>query len=101
MPIQLRNPSLPCLVYLACRLHVLCRAEFEYQPGDWLLFGAETSGLPPEAHRDVLESGGALVKIPIMDQHVRWALHLGSLSFPSHTRYVVTYTIHAGPYQRI
>ncbi|KXZ47249.1 hypothetical protein GPECTOR_36g103 [Gonium pectorale] len=45
--------------------------EFRYQPGDWLVFGAETSGLPPEAHADVVASGGALVKIPIRDTHVR------------------------------
>ncbi|GLC45414.1 hypothetical protein PLESTB_000621200 [Pleodorina starrii] len=45
--------------------------EFCYQPGDWLVFGAETSGLPPEAHADVVASGGALVKIPIRDTHVR------------------------------
>jgi tRNA (cytidine/uridine-2'-O-)-methyltransferase len=48
----------------------LC-AEFAYQPGDWLVFGAETSGLPPEAHEDVVASGGSLVKIPILDTHVR------------------------------
>ncbi|EFJ50659.1 hypothetical protein VOLCADRAFT_45595, partial [Volvox carteri f. nagariensis] len=45
--------------------------EFSYQPGDWLVFGAETSGLPPKAHSDVLASGGCLVKIPIRDMHVR------------------------------
>ncbi|KAG2496680.1 hypothetical protein HYH03_005098 [Edaphochlamys debaryana] len=45
--------------------------EFSYRPGDWLVFGAETSGLPPEAHDDVVASGGALVKIPIRDTHVR------------------------------
>jgi tRNA(Leu) C34 or U34 (ribose-2'-O)-methylase TrmL len=51
--------------------HARTCADFQYQPGDWLVFGAETSGLPPEAHRDVLESGGALVKIPIRDTYVR------------------------------
>ena len=46
--------------------------EFEYQRGDWLLFGAETTGLPPRAHEDILQSGGALVKVPILSQdHVR------------------------------
>ncbi|KAG2429102.1 hypothetical protein HYH02_014140 [Chlamydomonas schloesseri] len=45
--------------------------EFTYQSGDWLVFGAETSGLPPQAHEDVLASGGSLVKIPIRDTHVR------------------------------
>lgn len=42
-----------------------------YQPGDWLLFGAETTGLPPEAHEAAAASGGAVVKIPIIDTHVR------------------------------
>eukprot|EP00197_Chlamydomonas_leiostraca_P007478 CAMPEP_0202873482 /NCGR_PEP_ID=MMETSP1391-20130828/23330_1 /ASSEMBLY_ACC=CAM_ASM_000867 /TAXON_ID=1034604 /ORGANISM="Chlamydomonas leiostraca, Strain SAG 11-49" /LENGTH=276 /DNA_ID=CAMNT_0049554707 /DNA_START=92 /DNA_END=923 /DNA_ORIENTATION=+ len=51
--------------------HFYAGPEFTYQPGDWLVFGAETSGLPPEAHRDVLASGGALVKIPIIEKHVR------------------------------
>jgi hypothetical protein len=46
-------------------------AEFSYQPGDWLVFGAETSGLPPEAHTDVVAAGGCLVKIAIRDTHVR------------------------------
>lgn len=45
--------------------------EFQYQPGDWLLFGAETTGLPPEAHSDILAAGGALVKVPITTTHVR------------------------------
>ncbi|GLI64271.1 hypothetical protein VaNZ11_007487 [Volvox africanus] len=45
--------------------------EFTYQPGDWLVFGAETSGLPPQAHDDVVASGGCLVKIPIRDIYVR------------------------------
>lgn len=38
----------------------------------WLLFGAETTGLPPEAHAGVLESGGTVAKIPMANfQHVR------------------------------
>ncbi|WIA34338.1 hypothetical protein OEZ86_012677 [Tetradesmus obliquus] len=45
--------------------------EFKYTPGDWLLFGAETTGLPMQAHRDILISGGVLVKIPIVDTYVR------------------------------
>lgn len=38
----------------------------------WLVFGAETTGLPPEAHAAAIESGGDVVKIPMMNyQHVR------------------------------
>ncbi|KAF6265605.1 Alpha/beta knot methyltransferase [Scenedesmus sp. NREL 46B-D3] len=45
--------------------------EFTYTSGDWLLFGAETTGLPLQAHGDILSSGGVLVKIPIVDTYVR------------------------------
>lgn len=39
-----------------------------YQPGDWLLFGAETSGLPDEAHA----ASTHVVKIPMPQaEHVR------------------------------
>lgn len=38
-----------------------------YQPGDWLLYGAETTGLPPQAH----EAASAVVKIPMVETHVR------------------------------
>lgn len=57
------------LILLSLGTHVY--AEFMYQPGDWLVFGAETSGLPVEAHDDIEASGGAMVKIPIVDTHVR------------------------------
>ena len=33
-------------------------AEGAYQKGDWLLFGAETTGLPDEAHEACAASGG-------------------------------------------
>lgn len=38
-----------------------------YQPGDWLLFGAETTGLPPQAH----EAASSVVKIPMVETYVR------------------------------
>jgi tRNA (cytidine/uridine-2'-O-)-methyltransferase len=40
--------------------------SFAYAPGDWLLFGSETEGLPPQAHQDILARGGKLVKIPML-----------------------------------
>lgn len=70
---SLRLTSIPlptrCTIVIPpfCALHT----EFSYQPGDWLLFGSETSGLPLQAHRDIEASGGELVKIPIVDTHVR------------------------------
>lgn len=36
-------------------------------PATWLMFGAETTGLPPEAHAAATH----LVKIPMSQQHVR------------------------------
>lgn len=64
-----RRPPTPCTAVTSslCTLHT----EFAYQHGDWLLFGSETSGLPLQAHRDIEASGGELVKIPIVDTHVR------------------------------
>jgi tRNA (cytidine/uridine-2'-O-)-methyltransferase len=41
--------------------------EFRFQPDDWLLFGSETSGLPPE----VLAACDETVHIPIDRTHVR------------------------------
>lgn len=41
--------------------------EFEFQAGDWLLFGQETAGLPAP----VLATCDALVHIPMSHEHVR------------------------------
>lgn len=41
--------------------------EFQFRQDDWLLFGSETTGLPP----DVLEECPALVKIPMAQPGVR------------------------------
>jgi tRNA (cytidine/uridine-2'-O-)-methyltransferase len=38
---------------------------FAYASGDWLVFGSETEGLPPQAHADIQQRGGALVKLPM------------------------------------
>jgi tRNA (cytidine/uridine-2'-O-)-methyltransferase len=40
---------------------------FQYQPHDWLLFGCETKGLPPE----VLSACDQTVHIPMTQVHVR------------------------------
>jgi tRNA (cytidine/uridine-2'-O-)-methyltransferase len=42
-------------------------AKFEYAETDWLLFGCETTGLPPE----VLADCNALVRIPMAQPGVR------------------------------
>ncbi len=44
-----------------------------FRPGDWLLFGCESVGLPPEALEAarVAVGGGGVVRMPIQEQHVR------------------------------
>lgn len=41
--------------------------QFSYQPGDWLLFGSETDGLPPE----VLAQCSSILRIPMEQKGVR------------------------------
>jgi tRNA (cytidine/uridine-2'-O-)-methyltransferase len=41
--------------------------KFQFQPGDWMLFGSETQGLPPK----VLETCTATVHIPMTQPKVR------------------------------
>ncbi|CAI5475054.1 unnamed protein product [Closterium sp. Yama58-4] len=47
--------------------------DIQYQPGDWLLFGAETFGLPPEAMEECSlgDYGGGIARIPIDETYVR------------------------------
>jgi tRNA (cytidine/uridine-2'-O-)-methyltransferase len=42
-------------------------AQFQFQGNDWLLFGSETQGLPPE----VLHACDATVYIPMREKNVR------------------------------
>ncbi|BAT93004.1 hypothetical protein VIGAN_07188700 [Vigna angularis var. angularis] len=48
-------------------------SEFSYRKGDYLLFGSETSGLPPEALLDCKTEpfGGGTIKIPMVETYVR------------------------------
>ncbi|XP_074275959.1 uncharacterized protein LOC141599750 [Silene latifolia] len=48
-------------------------SDFTYKPGDWLVFGSETSGLPPDALSDCTNDayGGGTLKIPMVDTYVR------------------------------
>lgn len=48
-------------------------SDFSYKPGDWLVFGSETSGLPPESLLDCNQEGcgGAALRIPMVDTYVR------------------------------
>ncbi|KAJ8899219.1 hypothetical protein K2173_012395 [Erythroxylum novogranatense] len=48
-------------------------SEFSYRKGDYLLFGSETSGLPPEALLDCKSEnfGGGTIRIPMVETYVR------------------------------
>ncbi|XP_058759148.1 uncharacterized protein LOC131632422 [Vicia villosa] len=48
-------------------------SDFSYRKGDYLLFGAETTGLPPEALLDCKTEpfGGGTLKIPMVETYVR------------------------------
>ncbi|GAB4832614.1 hypothetical protein Ancab_006632 [Ancistrocladus abbreviatus] len=48
-------------------------SEFTFKRGDWLVFGAETSGLPPEVLLDCKSEtyGGATIRIPMVETYVR------------------------------
>ncbi|KAL0410711.1 UNVERIFIED_CONTAM: putative tRNA (cytidine(34)-2'-O)-methyltransferase [Sesamum latifolium] len=47
--------------------------KFTYKKGDWLVFGSETSGLPPEALLDCKSKllGGGTIRIPMVETYVR------------------------------
>lgn len=51
----------------------LVTQDFSYKRGDWLVFGSETSGLPPEALLDCSRegTGGGTIRIPMVDTYVR------------------------------
>ncbi|OIW11750.1 hypothetical protein TanjilG_10952 [Lupinus angustifolius] len=48
-------------------------SDFSYRKGDYLLFGSETSGLPPEALLDCKTEpfGGGTIRIPMVETYVR------------------------------
>lgn len=47
--------------------------DFSYKRGDYLLFGSETTGLPPEALEDCKNQpfGGGTLRIPMVETYVR------------------------------
>ncbi|KAK9282756.1 hypothetical protein L1049_010977 [Liquidambar formosana] len=48
-------------------------SDFSYRRGDWLVFGSETSGLPPEVLLDCKSEafGGGTLRIPMVETYVR------------------------------
>ncbi|GFZ00454.1 tRNA (cytidine(34)-2'-O)-methyltransferase [Actinidia rufa] len=55
----------------AVGLHLV--ADFSYRRGDWLVFGSETHGLPPEALLDFKSEalGAGTIRIPMVETYVR------------------------------
>lgn len=47
--------------------------DFSYRRGDYLIFGSETSGLPPDALLDCKSEtfGGGTIRIPMVETYVR------------------------------
>lgn len=47
--------------------------DFSYRKGDYLIFGSETSGLPPDALLDCRSEsfGGGTIRIPMVETYVR------------------------------
>lgn len=47
--------------------------DFSYKRGDWLVFGSETGGLPPEVLLDCRSEslGGGTIRIPMVETYVR------------------------------
>ncbi|XP_073011016.1 uncharacterized protein [Typha latifolia] len=48
-------------------------SDVSYKQGDWLVFGSETCGLPPEALEDCCTEGfgGGTIRIPMVETYVR------------------------------
>lgn len=48
-------------------------SDFSYKPGDWLVFGSETKGLPQSALEDCSREGlgGGTIRIPMVETYVR------------------------------
>ncbi|KAK8614359.1 hypothetical protein V6N13_122719 [Hibiscus sabdariffa] len=48
-------------------------SDFSYRKGDYLIFGSETCGLPPDALLDCKSEtyGGGTIRIPMVETHVR------------------------------
>ncbi|XP_051203284.1 uncharacterized protein [Lolium perenne] len=48
-------------------------SDFAYKPGDWLVFGSETKGLPDSALEDCSgeDLGGGTIRIPMVETYVR------------------------------
>lgn len=54
-------------------IYILILQEFSYRKGDYLIFGSETCGLPPEALQDCEceNFGGGTIRIPMVETYVR------------------------------
>ncbi|GER45191.1 tRNA/rRNA methyltransferase [Striga asiatica] len=78
---KLKRAGLDYWPYVVVKVHrswsefrdYFMKQEFKYRAGDWLVFGSETSGLPPEALTDCKGEllGGGTIRIPMVETYVR------------------------------
>ncbi|XP_066351626.1 uncharacterized protein [Miscanthus floridulus] len=92
-------PSVGCILYVVVKIHdswdhfcdyfmkqegdkrllaftkrgTQIHSDFSYRPGDWLVFGSETKGLPRQALEDCCREGlgGGTLRIPMVETYVR------------------------------
>uniref|UniRef100_A0A0E0LWP5 tRNA/rRNA methyltransferase SpoU type domain-containing protein n=1 Tax=Oryza punctata TaxID=4537 RepID=A0A0E0LWP5_ORYPU len=73
---KLKRAGLDYWPYVVVKIHgswdefrdYFMKQDFSYKPGDWLVFGSETKGLPQSALEDC--SGGT-IRIPMVETYVR------------------------------
>ncbi|XP_071931647.1 uncharacterized protein [Coffea arabica] len=78
---KLKRAGLDYWPYVVVKVHgswgefrdYFSQQEVSYRKGDWLVFGSETSGLPPEALLDCKTEphGGGAIRIPMVETYVR------------------------------
>lgn len=59
----------PSRIFLVTKFGKTTYYENQFQDGDFLVFGSETSGLPPEVHASIPDI--QKLKIPMLDESVR------------------------------
>ncbi|TVU01079.1 hypothetical protein EJB05_48379, partial [Eragrostis curvula] len=78
---KLKRAGLDYWPYVVVKIHdswddfrdYFLKQDFSYKPGDWLVFGSETKGLPQAALEDCCREGpgGGTIRIPMVETYVR------------------------------
>uniref|UniRef100_A0A0E0ENA5 tRNA/rRNA methyltransferase SpoU type domain-containing protein n=1 Tax=Oryza meridionalis TaxID=40149 RepID=A0A0E0ENA5_9ORYZ len=78
---KLKRAGLDYWPYVVVKIHdswdefrdYFMKQDFSYKPGDWLVFGSETKGLPQSALEDCSREGlgGGTIRIPMVETYVR------------------------------